>query len=103
MSIQQRDKVLIVDDDPEVRMLLREQVLNDGRFEVYEAKDGQDGLEQVKTCTPDLIVLDLVMPGLSGKDFLVALSSQGYAGPIIVAPEPLPPSASLPGNGSMAL
>ncbi len=85
MSSQQRDRILIVDDDPEVRSLLREQVLNAARFEVFEAKDGPDGLSQIKRAAPDLIVLDLVMPGLSGSDFLVALNAQGYAGPIIVA------------------
>jgi DNA-binding response OmpR family regulator len=80
----QADKVLIVDDDPEVRTLLREQVLNSPRFEVLEAKDGPDGLQQVRAHNPDLIIVDLVMPGLSGTDFLVALKSQGYTGPIIV-------------------
>ncbi len=80
----QADRVLIVDDDPEVRSLLREQVLNSPRFEVLEAKDGPDGLQQVRTHNPDLIILDLVMPGLSGTDFLVALKAQGYSGPIIV-------------------
>ncbi len=81
---KQLDKILIVDDDPEVRSLLREQVLDPNRFEVYEAKDGPDGLEQVGQYSPDLIILDLVMPGLSGADFLVALGSRGYSGPIIV-------------------
>jgi DNA-binding response OmpR family regulator len=42
------------------------------------------GLEQVGQSSPDLIILDLVMPGLSGADFLVALNARGYSGPIIV-------------------
>jgi len=42
-------------------------------------------LTHIKANPPDLIVLDLVMPGLSGTDFLVALNAQGYSGPIIVA------------------
>ncbi len=82
---KQRDRVLIVDDDPEIRLMLREQVLSKDRFEVFEAKDGPDGLARIRTAAPDLIVLDLVMPGLSGSDFLVAIKSQGYTGPIIVA------------------
>ena len=79
------DKVLIVDDDPEVRSLLREQVLDSRRFEVSEAGDGAEGLAQIKQQNPDLIILDLIMPGLSGIDFLVALKSQGFAGPVIVS------------------
>ncbi len=81
---RQPDKVLIVDDDPDVRSLLRDEVLTADRFQVFEAKDGPEGLEQVRSQNPDLILLDLVMPGLSGADFLVALNAQGYAGPIIV-------------------
>ncbi len=80
----QRDKILIVDDDADVRALLREQVLTDRRFEVFEAQDGAEGLSQARQHSPDLIILDLVMPGLRGADFLVALKSQGYAGPVIV-------------------
>lgn len=81
----QPDKILIVDDDADVRDLLREQVLSDTkRFEVFEAQDGPEGLQMVKSRNPDMIILDLVMPGLSGADFLVALNSQGFSGPVIV-------------------
>jgi two-component system, NtrC family, sensor kinase len=80
----QRDKVLIVDDDPEVRSLLRENVLNGNRYEVFEAADGADGLAQASAHKPDLVLLDLVMPGLSGADFLVGLRSKGFTNPIIV-------------------
>ncbi len=82
---KQLDKILIVDDDPEVRSLLREQVLDARRYEVIEAQDGPEGLSKVNSHNPDLIILDLVMPGLRGADFLVALKSHGYAGPVIVS------------------
>ncbi|HVO42325.1 MAG TPA: response regulator [Aggregatilineales bacterium] len=84
MSNQQRDKVLVIDDDAEVRELLREQVLSPQRFEVFEAVDGADGLSKAKECAPELIIVDMVMPGLSGKDFLVALQNTGFSGPIVV-------------------
>ncbi len=82
---KQLDKILIVDDDPEVRSLLREQVLDARRYEVIEAQDGPEGLSKVSSHNPDLIILDLIMPGLRGADFLVALKSHGYAGPVIVS------------------
>jgi two-component system, NtrC family, sensor kinase len=84
-SNKPRDKVLIVDDDPEVRELLRDQILDRSRWEVHEANEGQTGLDRVRSINPDLIILDLVMPGLSGTDFLVALKQQGYQGPVIVS------------------
>lgn len=82
---RQRDKVLIVDDDPEVRSLLRDVVLDPSRFEIHEAGDGQSGLDKTRSLVPDMIILDLVMPGLSGTDFLVALKQQGFSGPVIVS------------------
>ncbi len=80
----QQDKVLIIDDDPDVRNLLREEVLAADRFQVFEAQDAASGLDQIRKHNPDLVILDVLMPGLSGADFLVALSSLGYSGPIIV-------------------
>ncbi len=80
----QQDKVLIVDADPDARSLLREGVLGASRFQVFEAQDAAGGLEQVRKNSPELIIVDVVMPGLSGADFLVALNSLGYSGPIIV-------------------
>jgi two-component system NtrC family sensor kinase len=74
-----------VDDDPEVRELLKDQILDRSKWEVHEAGDGQTGLDRVRSIMPDLIILDLVMPGLSGSDFLVALKQQGFNGPVIVS------------------
>lgn len=81
---KQRERVLIVDDDPEVRDLLMDQIFNANQFEVFEASDGIQGLEMVSKRQPDLIYLDLVMPSLTGKDMLVGLKSRQYNGPIIV-------------------
>lgn len=81
---EQTDTVLIVDDDPETRALLAEQVLSAPHFHILEAQDGPDALRLFHQQTPDLVLLDLELPGLSGRDMLVALRAQGYRGPLIV-------------------
>ena len=80
----QRDTILIVDNDAEVRALLREHVLTSQAFGVLEAKDGPDALLIASQRHPDLILLDIHLPGLSGNDLLVGFKSQGYRGPLIV-------------------
>lgn len=78
------DRVLLVDDDIEVRELLKDQIFAATRFEVFEATDGVEGVAMVEKCKPDLIYIDLVMPGLTGKDMLIGIKSRNYNGPIIV-------------------
>ncbi|MBI5961035.1 MAG: response regulator, partial [Chloroflexi bacterium] len=84
---QQLDTILIVDDDPGTRTLLREQVFSSDTYRVFEAKDAPDALLMLRQNRPDLIVLDLQLPGLSGHDLLVAVQSQGYRGPLIAMAE----------------
>jgi DNA-binding response OmpR family regulator len=81
---EQKYRVLIVDDDPDVRELLGDQIFNPTRYEVFYATDGIEGVAKVEKHQPDLIYLDLVMPGLSGKDMLVGIKSRKYEGAIIV-------------------
>ncbi|NDJ86083.1 MAG: response regulator [Chloroflexi bacterium] len=81
---RQQHRILLVDDDPEVRELLAEQIFNTRDFEVFEASDAAEGLEKVSKIRPQLIYLDIVMPGLTGKDFLVGVRAAHYEGPIIV-------------------
>ena len=58
-------KILVVDDVPEnVRLL--EAVLVSRGYEVVTANDGRAALERVRTAEPDLILLDVMMPGLDG-------------------------------------
>lgn len=57
--------VLIVDDEPMARTLLRLMLVRVG-FNVSEAEDGYDALEQVQQNLPDIILLDVMMPGMDG-------------------------------------
>ena len=60
-----RKKVLIVDDVPQNRAMLMDALLPLG-FEVFDAKNGQECLEQLVSIKPDLIVMDVMMPVLNG-------------------------------------
>lgn len=57
--------VLIVDDEPMARTLLRLMLVRAG-FNVSEAEDGFDALEKVTISQPDIILLDVMMPGMDG-------------------------------------
>ncbi|MBE2200842.1 MAG: response regulator [Anaerolinea sp.] len=57
--------VLVVDDEPMARTLLRLMLIRAG-FNVAEAEDGFDALAKVKKNRPDLVLLDVMMPGIDG-------------------------------------
>ena len=58
-------KILIIDDDPHIVKLLQSR-LKVNRYEVITALDGEAGLEKARNEKPDLILLDLMLPKLSG-------------------------------------
>jgi DNA-binding response OmpR family regulator len=78
------DTVLIVDQDAEMRTVLRDTVLAAQNFRVIEAQDGPAALSVFLRAQPDLVILALELPGLSGRDMLVALKSQGIVAPIVI-------------------
>ena len=57
-----------MDDDDVVRRLVVELLNKSGRYQVAEAASGIDGLLRIGTTTPDLLILDLKMPGMNGLD-----------------------------------
>lgn len=59
------EKVLVVDDEEHVAELIRLLLERDG-FEVVEARDGNEALARVRDDLPDLVILDVMMPGLDG-------------------------------------
>ncbi len=66
--------ILVVDDDPNIRELLRQE-LNGAGYRVVQAADGVEALAQARATKPDLIVLDVMMPGVSGFDVTSALKA----------------------------
>jgi signal transduction histidine kinase/DNA-binding response OmpR family regulator len=79
-----RDRILIVEHDPVISDLIARQALQPLGYQVSVIADGSVALRQAIQFDPDTIIIDMNLPGLSGKDMLVALSSQGIQVPIII-------------------
>jgi DNA-binding response OmpR family regulator len=62
-------KVLVVDDEPYMRKVVRTLLISVGVRHVFEAPDGVSGLESIRTIGPDLVIVDWEMPGLDGCGF----------------------------------
>ena len=75
-------RVLVVEDDEGIREMLKYNLAGAG-FSVQEASDGAAGLRTARTARPDLILLDLMLPGMSGLDFCRAMRKSSRV-PIIV-------------------
>jgi two-component system, OmpR family, response regulator len=66
-------KVLIVDDEPDIRRIARLSLTRLGSMEVIEAATGDEALSQARDERPDAILLDVMMPGRDGPSTLTAL------------------------------
>jgi CheY-like chemotaxis protein len=66
--------VLICDDEPSLRELIR--ISLDGPYEFVEADDGEESLELARSVRPDVVILDMMMPRLSGLEVLSALRQE---------------------------
>lgn len=62
-------KILIIEDDKFLRELIAQKLSKEG-FEISEAVDGEKGLTKIKEGGPDLILLDLILPGIDGFEVL---------------------------------
>jgi DNA-binding response OmpR family regulator len=78
------DRILLVENDPEISDLIARQVLISVGYHVDVVVDSSSAIKQALLTLPDLIMADLNLPGLSAKDLLVALSSQGNNTPLMV-------------------
>ena len=70
--------MLIVDDDPDIRGMLTFTLVDLG-FDVREAKDGDQALDELRAAAPDCVVLDLMMPELDGFSVLEVMRAQNIA------------------------
>ena len=63
-------RILVIDDEPDVLTAIKSSLERQRGFKVSIANDGEEAIEVLKTETPDLVVLDLVMPKLGGDRLL---------------------------------
>ena len=79
-----RERILLVENDPEISDLIARQTLQTIGYQVQIARVAAIAIQEAARFSPDIIITDLHLPDLSGKDLLVALSSQGIQAPVIV-------------------
>jgi len=83
MLPERKGRVLVVDDEPAIRALVAKIVERAG-FSVDVAADGQDAVEKVEKNDYAVIVLDLMMPAMSGYEFVEFLQRRGGKRPTVI-------------------
>jgi len=76
-------KILIIEDEPDMVLGLKDNFEFEG-YEVATAADGAAGLERARAQKPDLVILDIMLPKLSGLEVCKTLRSEGFEAPIIM-------------------
>ncbi len=79
-----RERILLVENDPEISDLVARQTLQSLGYQVQVARTVESAIQEVTRYAPDVIITNLNLPDLSGKDLIVALTSQAVTVPIIV-------------------
>jgi two-component system alkaline phosphatase synthesis response regulator PhoP len=76
-------KILIVEDEPDMVLGLKDNFEFEG-YEVITASDGAVGLDKARTAKPDLVILDIMLPVLSGLEVCKTLRGEGFEKPIVM-------------------
>lgn len=87
MTTASSEIILVVENDPDISDLIGRQTLTPFGYQVVLASDGANAIRQAVRLQPDVMITNLNLPGLSGKDLMVALLSQGIRMPMIVMAE----------------
>ena len=80
----QLKKVLLINDDEDLREALSEQLLMTEDFDVYEGRNGAEALQKVKQQSYDLLVLDVGLPATDGRELCRLIRKQGVKCPIVM-------------------
>jgi DNA-binding response OmpR family regulator len=72
MTTSPKETILVIEDEPTTKALILYKLKNSG-YAVDCVSDGTEGLDYLEKSTPDLIILDLMMPLMSGKEFLIIM------------------------------
>jgi two-component system chemotaxis response regulator CheY len=78
-----RSQVLVVDDNPDILEALGE-ILDAEGFQSHRARNGHEALERAEAVTPDLVLLDLLMPVMDGWELMRELRARGSEAPLVV-------------------
>ena len=78
-----RQKILVIEDEPGIRLAIKDELEFEG-YDVALAADGPSGLAAISTARPDLVVLDIMLPGRNGFQICQDVRAQGIQTPIIV-------------------
>lgn len=79
-----RERVLLVESDPDISDLVARQSLQAMGFQVQVARLASQAIQEAGRYAPDIIVTNITLPDLSGKDLVIALAAQGIEAPVIV-------------------
>ncbi|MEL6601167.1 MAG: response regulator transcription factor [Pseudomonadota bacterium] len=77
-------RILLVDDDEDLREVLADQLVLTEEFDVFEAGDGSSGLEKSKQGHYDLVILDVGLPDMDGRELCRLMRKQGIKCPIVM-------------------
>ena len=77
-------RVLVVDDEPQLRRVMRTALVANG-YEAYEARTGEEALDTLRESNPDVILLDMNMPGMGGMAACKALRARSEAAILILS------------------
>jgi two-component system response regulator MprA len=93
--------VLVVDDDPVIRQFVRA-VLEGLDFRIEEAADGAEALQRAAECAPDVVILDVMMPGMDGLEVAKRLSGSSASLLMLTGVDDPDVEASLMDAGAVA-
>lgn len=77
-------KILLVDDDADLREALADQLMMIDEFDVYEAEDGHQAIDRAKHEMHDLIILDIGLPDIDGREVCRLMRKQGVKCPVLM-------------------
>ncbi len=83
VSVRRSTRVLVVDDDPDILNTLK-LYLSEFGYTVIGARSGAEAMRLVNVEPPDIMLVDLMMPGMSGTELMVRLREMGLHVPIII-------------------
>jgi len=82
--MQTGERILIIEDNEDIVTFLADNILHPHGYDTLISRDGQDGLQRALEETPDLILLDLNLPRMTGLEVLKVLQKRGSDIPVIL-------------------